>query len=169
MLAGVLLACSIASAQTFYKWTDAQGIVHFSDAAPADRKGVEEQRLPVPPAGAPARPEPDAAASARAAANASAGLTGPARIIIVSQNTPRTGPSAMHISGQVRNVGGADARSVAVTISATDDTQGNPCLNEQAPVEPPTLHPGETGSFDVDVDNPCLYGQPGLEVAPVWE
>jgi hypothetical protein len=169
MLAGVLLACSIASAQTFYKWTDQQGIVHFSDAPPPDTKGVEERRLPAPLAAEPARPESDAAASAPGAANASAGLTGPARIIIVSQSTPRTGPSAMHISGQVRNVGGADARSVAVTISVTDDTQGNPCLSEEAPVEPPTLHPGETGSFDIDVDNPCLYGQPGLDVAPVWE
>lgn len=169
MLAGVLLGCSIASAQTFYKWTDEKGVVHFSDVPPPETKGVEERRLPVPPAAEPARSESDAAASTQAAANPSQGLTGPARIIIVSQNTPRTGPSALHISGQVRNVGGAAARSVAVTISATDDTQGNPCLNEQAPVEPPTLHPGETGNFDVDLDSPCLYGKPGLDVAPVWE
>ncbi len=167
MLAGVLFACSIASAQTFYKWTDQQGIVHFSDARPPDTKGVEERRLPAQPAAEPAPPESDAAASAPA--DTSAGLTGPARIVIVSQHTPRSGPSALHIFGEVRNVGGADARSVAVTISATDDTQGNSCLNEQAPVEPPTLHPGDTGSFNVEVDDPCLYGRPGVNVAPVWE
>ena len=161
MLAGALVGFSMADAQTFYKWTDERGVVHFSDAAPADKKGVEERHLPVPrePAAAPVQVE----------SQPPPGVEGTARIVVVSRNAPRTGPSAMHVSGTVKNLGGADARSVAVRVSATDDMQGNPCLSEQTPVEPPTLRPGQTGTFDIEIDSPCLYGQPGLDVTPLWE
>ena len=83
---------------------------------------------------------------------------GPARVILVSREAPRTGPSSMHITGEVKNVGGADAQRVAVTISSVDSTAGTPCLSEEAAVTPSTLHPGESGRFDVDVDSPCLCG-----------
>ena len=83
---------------------------------------------------------------------------GPARVVLVSQHVPRTGPSAVHVSGQVKNVGGADARSVLVTVKAVDSTAGTPCLQEDVDVTPATLRPGETGDFDADIDNPCLSG-----------
>ena len=75
----------------------------------------------------------------------------------------------MHVIGEVKNVGGADAQRVAVTITAVDSTQGTPCLNEEAAVTPSTLHAGESGNFDVDVDSPCLFGEPHVDVAPVWD
>ncbi len=159
--------CATSGAQTFYKWTDEHGVVHFSDSAPAQAKGVEERNLPPPPAGG--QPEAAQDTGEAAATPGTPGATGPARIILVSRKAPRTGPSTMHIIGEVKNVGGADARGVAVTISAVDATQGDPCLNEQAAVAPSTLHPGESGNFDVNVDSPCLYGQPRVDVSPVWE
>ena len=165
----------VSSAQTFYKWTDEAGVVHFSDAAPpAQARGVEERKLPPPPQSASA--ESPGAASAEgeqadgkpAVADGAPG-EGPARVIIVSRKNPRTGPSAMHIAGEVKNVGGSDAGQVTVTISAADSGQGNPCLNEQTDVAPSTLRPGQTGKFDVEVDSPCLNGDPRVDVEPVWQ
>jgi hypothetical protein len=156
MLVGLAIACwsCIAGAQTVYKWTDGSGIVHFSDVPPANTKNVEERSLPPAPA-APAdsgeKPESEEAKTPAAA-------EGPARLVLVSRHVPRTGPSAVHVSGTVRNVGGAEARSVVVTVKAVDSTAGTPCLQEDVAVTPSTLRPGETGDFDADIDNPCLSG-----------
>jgi uncharacterized protein DUF4124 len=155
-LVGLALAClpRIADAQTFYKWTDDHGTVHFSDVPPSNTKNVEERSLP-PAAAAPQdggeRPE-------SVEAKTPGVPEGPARVVLVSQHVPRTGPSAVHVSGKVKNVGGADARSVLVIVKAVDSTAGTPCLQEDVDVTPATLRPGETGDFDADIDNPCLSG-----------
>ena len=75
----------------------------------------------------------------------------------------------MHVIGEVKNVGGADAQRVVVTVSAVDPSQGTPCLTQEVAVAPPTLHPGENGKFATDVDSPCLNGEPAIDVAPGWE
>jgi Domain of unknown function (DUF4124) len=173
----VVAWCALASAQTFYKWTDDAGVVHFADEPPANAQGVEQRDLPAAPVVKsriePAEENGEAAAKegteAKAAKPEGPKPEGPARVILVSRQNPRTGPSAMHFVGKVKNVGGEAARQVAVTISAVDSTQGTPCLNEQTAVTPSTLGPGETGNFDVDVDSPCLYGEPNVDVAPVWD
>jgi len=167
--------CAVAAAQTFYKWTDESGIVHFSDAPPPQVKGVEERNLPAPP-----KTSKEPAPSERGSANpeqarkesanpAAPAAEGPARVVIISRESPRIGPSTMHVLGEVRNVGAVDAQNVTVTISAVDSGQGNPCLNQQAAVTPSTLHAGETGKYDVDVDSPCLLGDTQVDLAPVWE
>lgn len=164
--------CGSTSAQTIYKWTDDRGVVHFSDSPPADTKGIEERQLPAVPLtkSEPAEPgEKPETGEAEAMTTPGAAPSDPARVILVSRKTPRTGPSAMHIIGEVKNVGGADARGVSVAISAVDSTQGTPCLQEEAAVMPSTLHAGETGNFDVDLDSPCLYGTPNLDIKPVWD
>jgi hypothetical protein len=157
----------MAAAQTFYKWTDDQGIVHFADMPPPKGEHVEERHLPVPPTEAPAAAE--AAPATGAEAQAPIPAESPARVILVSQQAPRTGPSSMHIIGEVKNVGGKDAQRVAVTVSSVDSTAGTPCLSEEAAVTPSTLRPGESGRFDIDVDNPCLSGEPQVDIAPVWD
>ena len=152
ILVGLALACSsrTAGAQTFYKWTDQNGTVHFSDVPPSDTKNVEERSLP---------PAPAAPQEAESAEVKTPGAPeGPARVVLLSQHVPRTGPSAVHVSGTVKNIGGADARSVLVTVKAVDSTAGTPCLQEDVDVTPATLRPGETGDFDADIDNPCLAG-----------
>jgi len=168
--------CTAAAAQTFYKWTDDGGIVHFSDVPPPKVKGVEERNLPAPPEAvaipqdrsAPVNRAGSAAAAAASVAAAPA-ATGPAQVVIIARDTPRLSPSAMHVVGEVRNVGAADALNVTVTISAVDSVQGNPCLSQQVIVTPPTLHSGESGKFDIDVDSPCLLGDAHVDVAPEWE
>lgn len=160
----VLAWCSIAAAQTVYKWTDEHGIIHFADTPPAGTQTVEERHLSGPPAAQPrAEPAPEAPAGKKDAA------AGPARVIVAVRKTPRVGPSALHVGGEVRNVGSADAERVAVTVSAVDRQQGNPCFSEQILVKPPTLHPGESGTFDAEIDSPCLIGQSRVDIAPVWD
>ena len=107
-------------------------------------------------------------AAAADTAKGDAAPSGPARVIVVSHQSIRNGPRAAHIIGEVKNVGGADAEAVGVTLSAIDATQGTPCLNEQMPVSPSTLAPGKTGNFDVDIDNPCLSGDTPVDVTAIW-
>jgi uncharacterized protein DUF4124 len=172
LLAGCTLVAwhTTASAQTFYKWTDDGGVVHLSDAPPVNVKGVEERNLRAEPAVKSSGIEPaEGSADAAPKEGDAKDAEGPARVILTSHQTPRTGPSAMHIIGVVKNVGGAEARRVSITISAVDSTQGTPCLNEEAAVTPSTLRPGQTGNFDVDVDSPCLAGDTNVDLAPVWD
>jgi Domain of unknown function (DUF4124) len=150
----------VASAQTFYKWSDDKGTVHFSDVPPVDAKNVEERNLPAPPAQA--NPEEETEKLADKTPGAS---EGPARVVLVSRHAPRTGPTAVHVSGEVKNVGGADATGVSVTVTAVDITAGTPCLHEEVGVTPSTLRPGETGNFDTEIDNPCLAGGTPVDIA----
>ena len=191
----VLLAWGVAaSAQTFFKWTDERGVVHFSDSPPPRTRKVEERTLNVPPVvtGAAQAPAESEATENGEAGKAESGgeatsaklskpeggetakakdqsARGPAKVVLVAREAPRTGPSALHVSGEVKNVGGQQAESVVVSITAVDSTQGTPCLEEEAEVTPGSLRPGETGNFDIDLDSPCLYGDPNLDVRPDWE
>ena len=45
----ILLLGSYAIAQTVYKWTDEQGVVHFSDNPPPRGQQFEKQDIPTPP------------------------------------------------------------------------------------------------------------------------
>lgn len=170
---GMLVAWGgTARAQTFYKWTDDRGVVHLSDSPPQQGQGVEERHLPPPPVPPAARAHvssEEAESGGEAPPTAGPHAEGPARIILSSRQNPRTGPSSMHLIGQVKNVGGADAQHVAVTVIVVDATQGTPCLREDVAVTPSTLRPGESGNFDVDLDSPCLFGEPNLDVVPAWD
>jgi hypothetical protein len=75
----------------------------------------------------------------------------------------------MHIFGEVKNVGGQDAQRVAVTVSSVDSTAGTPCLSEEGAVTPSTLHPSESGKFDLELNDPCLSGGPQVNIVPVWD
>jgi hypothetical protein len=171
-VAGWVLAAwySAAGAQTYYKWTDDQGVVHFADMPPPNAR-AEKRDLPPPPAAKPHEPEASAEtpAATPGVAEAPTPGQGPASVILVSRELPRTGRSSVRVVGEVRNVGGADALRVGVKISSLDTSAGTPCLSEEASVTPSTLHPGDSGKFDVDVDSPCLLGNPQIDVAPVWD
>ena len=162
----LLCCCRIAVGQTFYKWTDDRGIVHFSDSAPGNTKNVEERSLP-PPAAVKPEDEGQREASEKGApadAKTTDSNDGPAHVVLVSSRAPHTGPSAVHVSGRVKNVGGEDARGVAVIISAVDVTAGTPCLHEELGVTPSSLRPGETGNFDGHIDDPCLSGGTPVDI-----
>jgi len=160
----VVAWCSIGAAQTIYKWTDEQGVIHFADTPPTEGERVEERHLTVPP---PARVSSQPSSETRPENKNEP--AGPARVIVASSKTPRLGPSVLHVGGEVRNVGNTDAQRVAITVSAVDSQQGNPCLSEEILVKPGTLRPGDTGTFDADIDSPCLIGQSQVDIAPVWD
>lgn len=173
-IGGVILSSvPIAYAQRFYKWTDDRGVVHFSDVPPANVTGVEQRDLRPPPKSAPAVEEGGGSAAPettpKSATPGATSFEGPSRVIILSRQMPRTGPSGVHLIGEVKNVGGEEAKGVGVTITAVDATQGTPCLHEEAGVSPSTLRSGQTGNFDIDIESPCLYGDPPVDVVPDWE
>ena len=170
ILAGFGLLCcyGIATGQTFYKWTDDRGIVHFSDSPPVNTKNVEERSLP-PPAPGTSQAQEGSEKGAPTDGKTPGTNEGPAHVVLVSSRAPRTGPSAVHVSGEVKNVGGEDARSVAVIISAVDVTAGTPCLHEELNVAPSSLRPGETGNFDADIDDPCLSGGTPVDITTTSE
>ena len=157
--------------QTYYKWTDANGIVHFSDQQPAPGKNKIEERDLIPPPQAPSEPAIGGAVDRVPAASETPGgsASGPARIVMVEHDAPHTSPSTVHVSGKVKNVGGEAADGVAVSISAIDVNQGNPCLQAEADVSPSSLGPGETGSFDSNIDSPCLLGGSQVDISPTWQ
>lgn len=161
---GIVFWGGFANAQTFYKWTDDAGTVHFSDVPPANVKNVEERSLPPAPA-APANPPEGTSEEAKEEAKAPAANEGPARVVLVSKHAPRTGPSGIHISGEVKNVGGAEARSVSIIVTAVDSTAGTPCLHQEVSVTPSTLRSGETGTFDAEINDPCLSGGTPIDIA----
>ncbi len=173
LMAGGAVAvwCSTATAQTVYKWTDEHGVIHFADSPPAEGRKVEERHLPGPPASQSSEDAPAEIRTPRSDAltRRDPGAQAPAQVILAARKTPRTGPSSLHIQGEVRNVGGGDAARVAVTVSIVDSNDGSSCVQEEIGVSPPTLRPGETGKFETDIDKPCLLAEPKIDIAPVWD
>ena len=169
-----LLAELPAGAQTFYKWTDDRGVVHFSDAPPNDVRNVEERVVNAPPIiRLPGEASPDTAqapdAGTPTGTPAAAGPRGPARVVLLSHETPRLSPSSIQVRGRVKNAGGEPASGVMVDVTVIDESQGTMCLQEQVDVEPSTLDPGKAGTFDVTLDNPCLFGAASVNIEPQWQ
>jgi len=173
LIMGCLAAgwATAAAAQTYFKWTDGQGIVHFSDAPPQQGKGVEKLNLPAAPVRPPAAKPPAGVPAAGATGIGSdpiPGASSAARVVLTSRKTPRTGPSALQVSGEVKNVGGGAAHDVLVTITVLDQSSGYECLRHEVAVAPSALGAGEVGTFDVALDSPCLFGQPKVDLVPAW-
>ncbi len=168
---GVLASTAVGSplaAQTVYTWTDKGGTVHFADHAPADAGNVEERNLP---ARQPITGGEDADVAAKAAADGTAtpGAAGPAKLLVVSSKSDHSGPTSMHVSGIVKNAGGAAATGVAVVVSSLDPGQGNPCFHSEVSVSPSTLQGGETGTFESDIDSPCLQEGTTLDLTTLGQ
>jgi hypothetical protein len=166
----VLLAAPVVAEQTIYTWTDEKGVVHFADEPPLDVQGVERRVLSVPPAAVPVRPATEAPATPDGTVlSPGESEASEARVVVLSSETPRLGPSSLQVSGKVKNEGGRPANGVTVTVTVLDDTQHNPCLNTNVSVDPESLEPGETGKFDAELDNPCLYGNPSVRFEADWD
>ena len=164
VISGVILgSCGNARAQTFYKWTDDRGIVHFADQAPTGAKQVEERHLPALPALLVKLPEDGNAATPGATPGAEA------RVILETHEESHTGPSTIHVTGKVKNVGASAAETVTVAVSAVDGVQGTPCLQVETSANPSTLGAGESGSFETDIDSPCLRGDTPVVLNPSWK
>lgn len=164
-----LALVSAASAQTVYQWTDEKGVIHFSNSAPP--KGVDFQRreMPVAPPLASLPADTGAPAGAPDAGNAPGPKNdGMARLVLEHNESVRDGPNGQTFTGDVKNVGSAPARDVAVQITVTDPVQGDECLRDEIAVRPSTLGPGQSAEYHGSFENPCFYGDAKVDLSPVW-
>jgi hypothetical protein len=162
----ILLLGTYATAQTVYKWTDEQGVVHFSDNPPPRGQQFEKQDIPPPP------PPPPTVAGAEAGAPGTTSeekFEGPARVILTKNDSFPRGGTSRHVIGVVKNVGGAPAARVRITAHITD-AEGRACESEDIDVAPSRLDPGASGNFDTTIDSPCFAdGGGSVDAAPQWE
>lgn len=86
VIAACLLVCAGAGqAQQIYKWTDANGKVHYGDKKEADGAKQQQLKIKLPPATPPAPPPPELAPEFRASAP-----RGPEPVQPVNQQAPRS-------------------------------------------------------------------------------
>lgn len=163
-------------AQRVYRWTDERGVVHFSDSPPPEGAGNVElknlPREPVAPSAAGEAPSSDAPSPAEPAVAATAPTPkrrGEARVELVDQDQVHAGDAVYEFSGKVENAGGTTAEDVLVVITVTESNQGARCVTEEVEVDPPTLKPGETGTYSISLENPCFHGPINTEVRPDWQ
>ena len=171
LILGCLLGVGEVRAQAVYKWTDERGVVHFSDMAPpqGDYKLLQLPPPEVREEAPPASVEGENAAPPAAAAEPEPKKSGPASLKITEQKEEPVGESTHQYRGTVKNVGGATATGVAVSIKVTDSNQGAECVDEQIEVRPSELAAGETGTYAVEFTNPCYFGPTSASLQPEWE
>ncbi|GIW46024.1 MAG: hypothetical protein KatS3mg077_3306 [Candidatus Binatia bacterium] len=162
VIGATALLAALASAQTYYKWTDEHGTVHFSDQPPPRGKSVEERVMAPPPR------EAEAAAPTPAETRGEP-TQGPAQVVIFEQDVEWTGPNAVRVSGKLRNSGGSPARQIAIVVKAADAVQGNPCLEREVAPSAQELPPRAEASFESEISDPCLFGHPPVELSARWE
>jgi hypothetical protein len=174
LVAGMALAAAPVGAGTVYRWTDARGVVHFSDVPP---QGVRSQAETLPDAPAPVvqpAPEPAAAEPAPAAAaaapapGAEKAPSGPARVVLTDQQADAAGPAVKSFHGRVKNTGGVEARDVFIDLVVTEPVQGDECLREAIEVTPSTLAPGAEGTYEAEFENPCFHGETTADLRAAW-
>jgi hypothetical protein len=171
LLAALLLSASAAAA-TVYKWTDARGVVHFSDVPPPTTSGIKAETMPEAPppvARPPAPPISPQEAGQAERAGADAAPSGPAQVVLTDQQAESIRPTVQSFSGKVKNRGGAEARDVFITIRVTEPTQGDECVRDEIDVEPSTLAPGAEGTFSAAFESPCFHGPVTAELSAVWK
>jgi hypothetical protein len=154
-------------AGTVYRWTDANGVVHFADVPPPNLDKYTSQQM-VDATRAPEQPTPGAAGGDAAEAGAAA-AKGPARVVITEHEEVAVGDAVQSFTGKVRNEGGAEAREVRVSVRVVEPTQGDECLREVIDVEPATLPPGATGTFESNFSHPCFHGPTQADVSVRWD
>jgi len=162
ILAAATFFGAVASAQTYYKWTDERGTVHLSDQPPP--RGKAEERVLVPPR--PAAPEVVETPPRESTSEESGG---PAAITIEKREVTRLGPNSVRVTGELRNTGGSPAEGIAVVVKVNDAVQGNPCLEREIAPSTDRLAPREKASFEAELTDPCLFGDPPVELSVRWE
>lgn len=173
LAASVLVSLARAEGQRVYTWKDERGVIHFADTPP---KGVkfDVQDMPVPPTAPPAAEDERSPAATPPAATPGAekakeGAEGEARVVIEQQSSRSGGDAVQRYSGRVKNVGGADAKNVRVSIAVRETVQGADCLEDEIEVTPADLSPGATGRFTAELENPCFNGPTDAKLRPVWD
>src|SRR5262245_5916721 len=128
---GLIASAAVAQTGAIYKWTDERGIVHFGDVPPPNRPYTANEVAPpatIPPtadpAAAPGEGTPAAATTPGADdKKAAAKSEGPAKVVITKHDDTPFGDGGMHIAGEVKNEGGAEARSVGLKVRVVEPSQ----------------------------------------------
>jgi hypothetical protein len=172
LVAGMVLAGGAVGADTVYRWTDARGVVHFSDVPP---QGTRSQAQTLPDAPAPiAQPPPEPATSEPAAAPAAPAAgeekvpSERARVVLTDQQADAVEPAVKSFHGKVKNTGGVEARDVFIALVVTEPVQGDECLREQIDVTPSTLAPGAEGTFEAEFESACFHGETSADLRASW-
>ncbi len=166
VIAFVALAVPSARSATVYRWTDANGTVHFGDAPPARGQVTTEDLPDVPtPAPAPRRAEEDTRNARPAGVSP---LRGPAHVTLSDQKAEAVSGDVQSFRGKVKNEGGTEARDVAIDVTVTEPTQGAECLHDRIDVEPSTLAPGAEASFEAEFQSPCFHGETQADLRVEW-
>jgi hypothetical protein len=177
----VLLAASLASAQTVYTWTDGQGVVHFSDENPEGVQGVETLTLEAPvPLVSELEGQGEGEGEAGGEGESQMVVTpigeasdapppGPAEVVFQGAELAVIGDTQRKVRGRLRNVGGRTARRIAVRVVVTDGDSGNLCMTTDFGAQPAELDAGADGTFEGELDTPCFYGNPKLAYYPEWD
>jgi len=164
----VALAGHAALAQTVYRWTDENGVVHFADSPPPQRKDYQTHEMPRSGPAPPPVEAGEAAAATPAAGEPAEPAKGPAQIVVSKHEEVGVGPSVQSFTGTVKNEGGAEASDVAISVRVVDPISGDECINAEIGVEPSTLAPGAKGTYETEFEHPCFKGQTQLELHAVW-
>jgi len=160
----VVCACcagSTALGQSVYRWTDERGVIHFGQDPRAGAHATKEF-LPTPAARKSAGEKVKSSGS-------KSDKKRPAKVKVRENNILQTGPAAREISGRVKNTGKDTAKDVVVVVTVTDKDQNGRCLEEEVPVNPDTLDPGESGTFFREIEHPCLYGNTRIKIRADWK
>lgn len=158
----------LAGAQTFFKWTDQSGTVHFSDSPPPAGQTYEQREvgpLEPPVKGQAPLPGENTAEGDNGGGSES---TGPSRVILTSKEAAPRGTESRHVVGSVKNVGGRPADRVGVTLRVVD-ANGQECTREEVNVEPTTLNAGQNGNFDTTVESPCFADGAMVDAQVHWD
>lgn len=152
-------------AQFVTRWINANGVVTFSTSPPPPGVKYEAIHLPSYRARAADSDQGDGSGSTNPnAAGTTPPKSGPAQLEVKDHSTTSLGDTQWLLAGKVKNEGGTAADGVGIRISVLEDGQGNPCLEDQGSVNPSTLQPGETGTFELTFDSPCFFGGPAIDI-----
>jgi hypothetical protein len=169
-----LVVAAQAFAGELYKWTDANGVVHYADVPPANARGVSTADLP-PASRIGFAPTPQATAAAASAnpATADAANTNPASADAASANAASAPPEGTPNGTPGATPGAADAgtgNSPARVVMTERDAQiiGEGRMEIRGKVKNEGGSPAESVAISVRVVEPtqgeeCLNGEIAVE------
>ena len=161
LLAGV--ACAAGAADKLYKWTDAEGVTHYTDSPPPASQEFETRVIDVPPAPPPvAEAPPGPADAALAAAEAAAPTEACERLRANLAVLRQPGTVRMDLDGD----GTAElltAEQRAEQVATTEERLALDCQPGGAAAQAPAAD----GSVPADDQAPAV--DPDMSQAPVRE
>jgi len=170
----------LAQTETIYRWTDDRGVVHFGHLPPAGQNAEERhmRKRPTPKVeeAEEKKTDEDDEKSASPANDDDAKPDeeseqeqSSSSVILDNDETALVGGAVQRFTGRVKNLGNAIARDVAVDILvAADNRVGDECLRYRAAVTPAVLAPGASGTYAVEIENPCFAGGTRADVQARW-